>query len=87
MVEGEGDYARKIARELRESGINTALDLMRRKWKKQMEHARKMGVPVVVLVGKKEEREGKAVIIAGNRREDVRREEVTEKIRKILENL
>jgi len=84
---GAGDYARKIARELRESGINTALDLMRRKWKKQMEHARKMGVPVVVLVGKKEEREGKAVIIAGNRREEVRREEVTEKIRKILENL
>lgn len=46
--------AQKIAAELREMGVNTALDITRRKTDKQLKAAVKLGVPYVLFIGEKE---------------------------------
>lgn len=49
-----GDAAMKVAAELREMGVNTAIDLTARKTEKQLKAAIKSGVPYVVFVGEQE---------------------------------
>jgi len=80
-------YGMKIAEILREGGIKASFDLMRRNWKKQMEYARKMGIPLVVIVGKKEEKEKKALIIWKDKREEVKAEDLVEKVKEKLKIL
>lgn len=46
--------AQKLARRLREEGVNTELDITGRKIDKQMKSAIKKGVPFLLFVGKKE---------------------------------
>ena len=44
----------KIARQLRHAGIKTDIDLMDRGPSKNLEFANSLGIPYVVLIGKKE---------------------------------
>lgn len=48
------EAAKNAARELRQSGINTELDLMDRKLSKNLDYANKKGIPFVALMGEKE---------------------------------
>ena len=52
----------KIAKELREAGVNTALDLMQRSIGKNMEFASKQGTPFVAIIGPKELELGKITL-------------------------
>ncbi|MEM7826155.1 MAG: histidine--tRNA ligase [Candidatus Aenigmatarchaeota archaeon] len=49
----------EIAKEFRKKGIPTQIDLMGRNLKKQLEYADSVGIPFVVIVGKKEVEKGK----------------------------
>jgi len=49
----------EIAKEFRKKGIPTQVDLMERNLKKQLEYADSVGIPFVVIVGKKEVEKGK----------------------------
>jgi histidyl-tRNA synthetase len=49
----------KVAKFLREKGINVEIDLMERNLSKQMEYANKIGVPFVLIVGEEEVKSGK----------------------------
>jgi len=51
-------HAQKTASELREMGVNTSLDISRRKTDKQLKSAIKSGVPYVVFVGEQEVESG-----------------------------
>lgn len=50
--------AQKVSAELREMGVNTALDITRRKTDKQLKAAIKLGAPYVLFIGEKEIEEG-----------------------------
>ena len=49
----------KIAQQLRDSGINTDIDLNEKGPSKNLEYANSLGIPYVLFVGKKELQEGK----------------------------
>ena len=60
---GDRDYAWRVARCLRDGGINTRVDLMGRKWKKQITEAEKLDVRFVVIAGPQEAKKGEVIII------------------------
>ncbi len=47
-------YALRVARKLRKEGIYVSVDLMRRSFRSQKEHAKKLGVRLLAFVGPKE---------------------------------
>jgi len=53
----------QITNELRSNNISAVIDLMRRKFDKQREYANKKGVRILVILGEKEFKEGKATIV------------------------
>lgn len=55
-------YSMKVANELRNSGIATETDLNNRNLRKQMEYANSLGIPYVIVVGEKEEKEKKVTL-------------------------
>ena len=57
------DFCWKICKELRDNGIRTAVDLMRRDQRSQREHARKVGIRFLIFVGDKEEKEGMLTVV------------------------
>ncbi|MEM4347881.1 MAG: histidine--tRNA ligase [Candidatus Altiarchaeota archaeon] len=72
----------KIANELREKDIPTTIDLRNRNLSKQLEFASSIGIPIVLIVGQKELREGKVTL-----RNMKTGEQKTVEIEKILEEL
>jgi hypothetical protein len=52
------DYSLKITRRLRESGINTELYMSKGKLAKQMKYASRKGIPLVIIAGTEEEKQG-----------------------------
>jgi len=53
------DKSIEIAQKLRQAGINTDLDLMKRKVNKNLEYVNKMQIPYVIFVGEQELQQGK----------------------------
>jgi len=52
--EGTLNYAIKLIEELREQGINTSWDLMRRSQRKQRDYVRKLSIPITIFIGREE---------------------------------
>lgn len=52
----------KISKSLRENGLSTEMDILERKLSKGLERANKMGIPYVVILGKKEFEQGEVVV-------------------------
>ena len=55
-------YSMKVANELRNAGISTETDLNNRNLRKQMEYANSLGIPYVIVIGEKEEKEKKVTL-------------------------
>ncbi len=60
-----------LAERLRRSGVNTAVDLMRRSPSKQREYARKLKIPILIYIGLREVEERKATIYIVEREERI----------------
>jgi len=58
----ERKYAIKIARQLREAGIKTDMDLLERGIGKNFSYADALGIPFVVVVGEKEQSDNTATV-------------------------
>jgi len=74
--------ALKVAEELRNNGIPTQCDVMRRKLSTTLEHADRLGIPYTVIVGPRELKEGKVVL-----RDMVKREQSVLKLDDLISNL
>jgi histidyl-tRNA synthetase len=55
-------YALSVARSLRKAGIPAETDLMGRPLRKQLDYANSQKIPFTIVVGKKEEEEGKVTL-------------------------
>ncbi|MEM3060069.1 MAG: histidine--tRNA ligase [Candidatus Anstonellales archaeon] len=55
-------YARKVAVKLRRNGIPCETDTMGRNLARQIEYAKKLGIPFVIIVGEKETKEDKVTL-------------------------
>ncbi len=78
-------YALRVARKLRKEGIYVAVDLMRRSFRSQKEHAKKLGVKVLAFIGPKEV-EGERVTLyrEDGTRVEVTLSELTSKVKELL---
>ncbi|HDR53309.1 MAG TPA: histidine--tRNA ligase [archaeon] len=83
-MDGGDAYAWKVAETLRLAGLKVKIDLMQRKWNKQSEYYKKLGVPVMVFVGEREIREQTSTVVFGQKRDSVKFEKLPEKIRNLL---
>ncbi|MGB9809914.1 MAG: His/Gly/Thr/Pro-type tRNA ligase C-terminal domain-containing protein, partial [Caldanaerobacter sp.] len=63
ISEKNRDYCWDLCKKLRDEGIRTAVDLMRRDQRSQREHARKIGVRFLIFIGEKEEKEGMLTVV------------------------
>ena len=63
ISERNREYCWKLCKKMRDEGISTAIDLMRRDQRSQREYARKVGIRFLVFVGDKEEKEGMLTIV------------------------
>ncbi|MDC1142649.1 histidine--tRNA ligase [Planctomycetota bacterium] len=52
------EYSLKVTRKLRDSGVNTELYLNKGKLAKQMKYASRKGIPLVIIAGTEEEKQG-----------------------------
>ena len=82
---GDRDYAWRVAKCLRDDGINTRVDLMGRKWKKQITEAEKLSVRFVVIVGPQEAKKGEVILI--DKEKETKRVEKILKARKTIKTL
>ncbi len=78
------DYARKVAKKLRDAGFNVQIDVMRRPWRKQIEYARKKKIPVIVIVGKKEKQSKTAVVLHEKGRIEVTLDQLEEELKRFI---
>ncbi|MCS7103152.1 MAG: His/Gly/Thr/Pro-type tRNA ligase C-terminal domain-containing protein [Candidatus Korarchaeum sp.] len=69
---------------LREGGISTSLDLMRRSQSGQREYANKMGVRVIAFVGPSEEETETVTLYSKDIRKTVRISEVVSSAKELL---
>jgi len=72
----------KIAKKLREKGINAQTDVMGRNLRKQLEYADSLGIPYVVIVGPKELKKKKVML-----RDMKRKKESEVKIKDLIKKL
>ncbi len=79
---GAREYAWEIAERLRDAGVPTRVDLMGRNWRRQLQEAEKLGIPRVVLVGRKEEEKKQAVLIEDGERRQLGLDELIRSIAK-----
>jgi histidyl-tRNA synthetase len=80
-----GKESLKIARELRQAGMNVENDLMQRTLAKNLEYANKKKIPFVLIIGENELKSGKATLknLDTGKQEEVRMK--AEEIKKFLE--
>ncbi|MHA1632889.1 MAG: histidine--tRNA ligase [Candidatus Freyarchaeota archaeon] len=67
-------YARRVAEEIRKSGLTVQVDLMRRSYRKQLEYCDKKGIPYLVFIGDREMRTGTVTLYVkstGERYEEI----------------
>ena len=81
---GAKSYSWKVADLLRRNGIKVRVDLMDRKDKKQSEYYRKLGIPVLIFIGKQEADSGEATVMFGQSREKVNLKDLPNKIKTFL---
>ncbi|MCE4612903.1 MAG: histidine--tRNA ligase [Desulfurococcales archaeon] len=79
-------YAWKVANRLRGEGIKARIDLNRTNHRVQLRKARKLGIPIVVFIGRKERDEGKVTVyhVEQGTREEYRLEEAAPRIKERL---
>ena len=79
-------YAWRVAGMLRKGGLRTRIDLNRTNHRIQLRKARKLGIPVMVFVGRKEREEGKITVyyVEQDLREEYSLDEVASRIREKL---
>ncbi|MEM1873871.1 MAG: HisS family protein, partial [Acidilobaceae archaeon] len=79
-------YAWRVARILREAGVNTRIDLMRSSEDAQRRRARRLGVPVLVFIGQIEAEKGVATVYhaPSGRREVASLEELPRVVKALL---
>ncbi|MEM3791465.1 MAG: histidine--tRNA ligase [Candidatus Micrarchaeaceae archaeon] len=61
-IEGSEEYAYSIAKKMREAGINVDFALKSQSISKHLDYANWLGIDYVVIVGEKEEKEGKITL-------------------------
>jgi histidyl-tRNA synthetase len=79
-------YAYDVARMLRENNINVSIDLMRRSVSKQREYARKLMIPLIIFIGRREYETSKVTIYhtETQERNEIDKKDLVDMIRKIL---
>ncbi|GAB6100883.1 histidine--tRNA ligase [Thermococcus atlanticus] len=78
--------AAEITRILRKSGIKAEYDLQGRKLRKALDHANRLGVPVVIIIGRKDLAEGRATVrdMKTGEQKAVEVEKVVEEVKRML---
>jgi len=76
-----------FAQTLRNAGIPTEVDLMRRKLSKQREYAKKKDIPILVFIGKKEVKEKKVTIYTQGIRLEIDLKDALDKVKELIEKL
>ena len=84
----DGSHARDLAHELRTAGVRTDRAFEGRSMKSQMKSAGRSGARVAVIVGESEAADGTAVVrdLGRGQQETVPRDQVVERVRKVLED-
>lgn len=80
-------YAWRVASMLREGGVSTSLDLMRRSQAGQREYANKMGVKIIAFVGPQEEETETVTLYSRDVRKTVKISELVSSVKELLSSL